>query len=72
MPLLQPGCRKNRIQGKQITVVNSFHRAYVFSIIRCALVDDYVAYYLPLGCRRYDLVRSFTTLTKLLQITGMT
>jgi hypothetical protein len=38
------------------------------SIIRCALIDDYVAYYLPIGCRRHDLVRSFTTLTKLLTI----
>jgi hypothetical protein len=37
------------------------------SIIRCALVDDYVAYYLPFGYRRHDLVRLFTTLTKLLK-----
>jgi hypothetical protein len=41
---------------------------YVLSIIRCALIDDYVAYYLPIGCRRHDLVRSFTTLTKLLKL----
>jgi hypothetical protein len=47
-------------------LINSLHRAYVLSIIWCALVNDYVAYYLPFGCRRHDLVRSFTTLTKLL------
>jgi hypothetical protein len=36
------------------------------SIVQCAPVDDYVAYYLPFGCRRHGLVRSFTTLKKLL------
>jgi hypothetical protein len=47
-------------------LINSLYRAYVLSVIRCALVNDYVTYYLPFGCRRHDLVRSFTTLMKLL------
>ena len=47
-------------------LINSLHRASVWSTFLCALVDDYVACYLPVGCRRYNLVRSFTTLTKLL------
>ena len=46
-------------------LINSLHRASVWSTFLCALIDDYVACYLPVGCRRYDLVRSFTTLTKL-------
>lgn len=46
-------------------LINSLPRTYVLSIIQCALVDDYVAYYLPFGCRRYDLLRSFTMLKEL-------
>lgn len=42
------------------------YSAYVLSIIQCALVDNYVAYYLLFGCRRCDTVRSFTTLKELL------
>ena len=47
-------------------LINSLHRASVWSTFLCALIDDYVAYCLPFACRRYDLVRSFTTLTELL------
>ena len=47
-------------------VPQPLHRAYVWSIFLCALIDGLIGYCLPFGCRRYDLARSFTTLTKLL------
>ena len=40
----------------------SIHRAYVMLGSLCALIDEYIACYLPFGCRRYDIVRSFRTL----------
>jgi hypothetical protein len=43
-------------------VPQPLHRAYVWSIFLCALIDGLIGYCLPFGCRRYDLVRSFTKL----------
>lgn len=47
-------------------VLKKAHSAYVLSMILCALLDDCVVYHLPFDCRHYDLVRSSTTIRKLL------